>query len=101
MLERYRNVCGRSYGDCIHTGSAAIKAGLEDDIKQSRQYKDITAVKCDIFDGNTRISSSDWNADSNNGTVGGFWTAIERHDDKGWRLISLTGNVTLPPQPSK
>jgi len=35
------------------------------------------------------------------GPVGGFWTAIERHDDKGWRLINLTSNVTLPPQRSK
>ena len=84
----------------IRVGPALVKERIEADLKQGVKYKDTTATKCDV-DGDIRISAGDWNAESEQGPFGGFWTAVERKDGGSWKIINLTGNITLPPPPTK
>src|SRR3954453_18794595 len=79
----------------IRVGAAAIKDRIEGAMKQLKDAV-IVATKCDV--GTTfRWSSGTWKAASSQGSVGGFWTAIESKDGDAWKIENLTYNTTPPP----
>lgn len=80
----------------VRVGPALVKARIEDALKNGVKYADITATKCDV-EGDIRISAGNWNAQNQQGMVGGFWTAVEKKDGGTWKMINLTANITPPP----
>jgi ketosteroid isomerase-like protein len=83
----------------IRVGPAAVKERVEGQKKAGDKNTVITATKCNI-EGSTRWSAGEWKSEPPQGSVSGFWTAIETKDGNTWKMVSLTYNVTMPPPPA-
>ena len=85
----------------IQGGQGAVKARLDESIKQGwKQDLVIVATQCDS-EGAVRWSSGSWEQTSPQGSpVGGFWTAIEVKDGNGWKIQNFTFNLTPPGLPN-
>ena len=84
----------------IRVGPAAVKERVEESIgKEGGKNLVIDVAKCNI-EGGLRWSAGDWKGDSRQGTMGGFWTAIEAKSGSSWKIENLTFSETPPPPPA-
>jgi ketosteroid isomerase-like protein len=84
----------------IRVGPAAVKERVEANItKDGEKNLVIIVAKCNI-EGALRWSAGEWKSDLPQGTVGGFWTAIEAKNGITWKIQNLTFSVTPPPPPT-